>query len=199
MYKSGSAFFSCTTTTRSKNNWFLWATQQLCACIILFSIFLWRSLHDYWVKSPSSTFTGGSEDEHTTTISNFFFNLDIILKDSTPNRLHLTYWPVKIDPIWFKRTQIHFFFGEVWLSPVWYSTQDQPQSQVSLAPGERVPSWYLISRGFIFAILTSKHDKKGIKFRDLSVFNFIFSFLKVWTFKKIKWTGTSNMCVIFAN
>ena len=110
MYKSGSAFFSCTTTTRSKNNWFLWATQQLCACIILFSIFLWRSLHHYWVKSPSSTFNGGSEDEHTTTISNFFFNLDIILKDSTPNRLHLTYWPVKIDPIWFKRTQIHFFF-----------------------------------------------------------------------------------------
>ena len=111
MYKSGSAFFSCTTTTRSKNNWFLWATQQLCACIILFSIFLWRSLHHYWVKSPSSTFNGGSEDEHTTTISNFFFNLDIILKDSTPNRLHLTYWPVKIDPIWFKRTQIHFFLA----------------------------------------------------------------------------------------
>ena len=40
----------------------------------------------------------------------------------------------------------------------------------------RLPYWYLISRGFIFVILTLKYEK-AIKSRDLSVLNFIL-FLK---------------------
>ena len=43
----------------------LWAKQQLCTCITLFSTFLWRPLHDYDVKPPKATFYGGRG--HTTT------------------------------------------------------------------------------------------------------------------------------------
>ena len=37
----------------------LWAKQQLCTCITLFSIFLWPPLRDYEVKPPDATFYEG--------------------------------------------------------------------------------------------------------------------------------------------
>ena len=46
----------------------LQAKQQLCKCIMLFSTFLWRPLHDYDMKPLNATFYGGHE--YTTT--NFF-------------------------------------------------------------------------------------------------------------------------------
>ena len=49
----------------------LWAKQQLCTCITLFSKFLWRPLHDYDVKPPNATFYEGRE--HTTTNFPFSF------------------------------------------------------------------------------------------------------------------------------
>ena len=39
----------------------LWAKQQLYTCIMLFSTFPWRPLHDYGVKPPNATFYGGRE------------------------------------------------------------------------------------------------------------------------------------------
>ena len=67
----------------------LWAKQQLCTCITLFSTFLWRLLHahDYDVKPANVTFYGGRK--HTTTNFPFSFwnwikSLGIQLQEKLP-------------------------------------------------------------------------------------------------------------------
>ena len=54
-----------------KKQLFLRAKQLLCTCIMLFSTFLWRPLHDYDVKPPNATFNWGRG--HMTT--NFPFSI----------------------------------------------------------------------------------------------------------------------------
>ena len=89
-----------TTTTASKNNRFKWSKQQLCTCIMLFSTLLWHLLHDYDVKPPT-----------TTNFPSSFFNLNKILKNSTPGKVACNWHieRVQIHPIKFERKQIHFF------------------------------------------------------------------------------------------
>ena len=86
----------------------LWAKQQLCTCITLFSTFLWRPLHDYDVKPPNATFYGGRG--HTTTKFPFSIWTWIKLKNLTPGKV-VYIWGIerfKIDAVKFERTQIHF-------------------------------------------------------------------------------------------
>ena len=49
----------------------LWAKQQLCTCIKLFSTFFWRPLHEHDMKPPNATFYVGRG--YTTT--NFPFSI----------------------------------------------------------------------------------------------------------------------------
>ena len=71
---------------KKKKKLVLWAKQQLCTRITLFSTFLWRPLHDYDVKPPNLTFYGGRG--HTTTNFPLSFRTWI---NSRKSRLHLTY------------------------------------------------------------------------------------------------------------
>ena len=88
----------------------LWAKQQLCTCITLFSTFVWRPLHDYDMK-PSEcdvlwrTWTYGDR------FSLLYFNMDNALKNSTVGKVAYI-WRIERfqkDAIKFERTQIDFF------------------------------------------------------------------------------------------
>ena len=77
----------------------------------VFSTFLWHPLcDDYDVKPPNLTFYEG-RGQTTTNFSFLFFNLDKVLKNSTPGKVACIWHieRVQIDAIKFKRTQIHFF------------------------------------------------------------------------------------------
>ena len=88
----------------------LWAKQQLCTCITLFSTFLWRPLHDYDMKPPECDVlwrTWTYDDR----LSLLYFNMDNALKNSTLGKV-ANIWRIErfqVDAIKFERTQIHFF------------------------------------------------------------------------------------------
>ena len=98
----------------------LWAKQQLCTCITLFSTFLWRSMNFYDVKPPNATFCGGRK--HTTTNFSFSFwtwmrCLRILLQQCFA---YIVWKRAKIAHIWhiervqidakkFERMQFYFF------------------------------------------------------------------------------------------
>ena len=73
----------------------LWAKQQLCMCITLFSPLLWRPLNDYDLKLPNATCYRGHG--HMTT-------------NSTPGKVACIWHieRVQIDAIKFERAQSHF-------------------------------------------------------------------------------------------
>ena len=82
---------------------------------MLSSTFLWRPPLDYDVEPPNLKFYGGRG--HTTNEFSFLFlNLNKILKNSTPGRLHIE--RVQIDAIKFERTQNSFFFRDVFTAAV---------------------------------------------------------------------------------
>ena len=78
---------------------------------MLFSTFLWRSLHDYDVKPPNLTFYRGRG--HTmTNFPSSFWTWTKSFKNSTPGKV-ASFWHiewVQIDAIKFERMQIHFLY-----------------------------------------------------------------------------------------
>ena len=84
----------------------LWPKKQPCTCITLFSTFLWRPVHDYYVKPPNATFYGGRG--HTAT--DVPFSIWTWIKSLS--RLHLTNRavPNRRDKVW---KDANSFFGDV--------------------------------------------------------------------------------------
>ena len=78
---------------RQKNNWVLWAEQQLCTCITLFSTFPSHPLHNYTLKPPDATFYRGSE-HMTDTFPSLVLNLDKVLHNSTAGNITFI-WQIK--------------------------------------------------------------------------------------------------------
>ena len=82
--------------------------KQVCTCTALFSVFLWRPLHDYektsWFDVLWRTWTYDDE------FSFLHLNLNRILKNSTPGKVACIWHieRVQMDAIKFEKTQIHF-------------------------------------------------------------------------------------------
>ena len=68
----------------------LWAKQELCTCITLFSTFLWGPLHHYYVK-PSKCGILWTSWMYEDNFFPLFLNLDKFLKNSTPGKITYMY------------------------------------------------------------------------------------------------------------
>ena len=88
----------------------IWAKQQLCTCITLFSTFLWHPLHFHDATLPNATFYGGREHKTRSFSFSFWTWLQISSwKIRRPNFQWQINWESWINSIKFRITQIHFF------------------------------------------------------------------------------------------
>ena len=84
----------------------LWAIQQFCTCITLFSIFLWRPLHDCDVKPPIKGWTWTCEDKFSFLILSWNK-----IREKNPGKIAYIWLIERFqkDAIKFEKTQIQLF------------------------------------------------------------------------------------------